>query len=31
MGQQTPLYPLHVREGARLVDFAGWDMPVNYG
>jgi aminomethyltransferase len=31
MAQQTPLYPLHVREGARLVDFAGWDMPVNYG
>jgi aminomethyltransferase len=31
MGQQTALYPLHVREGARIVDFAGWDMPVNYG
>src|SRR5690349_21012911 len=29
--QRTPLHPLHVDEGARLVDFAGWDMPVNYG
>ncbi len=31
MSQQTPLHPLHIREGARMVDFAGWDMPVNYG
>lgn len=27
----TPLYAAHVAAGARLVDFAGWDMPVNYG
>ena len=31
MGQQTPLYDSHVSSGARLVDFAGWDMPVHYG
>ncbi|MEQ8954051.1 MAG: glycine cleavage system aminomethyltransferase GcvT [Gammaproteobacteria bacterium] len=31
MGQQTALYPNHVAAGARLVDFAGWDMPINYG
>ena len=31
MGRQTPLYAEHVRAGAKLVDFAGWDMPVNYG
>lgn len=28
---RTPLYPNHVQAGARLVDFAGWEMPVNYG
>jgi len=31
MGQQTPLYALHKVAGAKLVDFAGWDMPVHYG
>jgi aminomethyltransferase len=25
------LYELHVALGARMVDFGGWDMPVNYG
>jgi aminomethyltransferase len=29
--RQTPLYARHVEAGARMVDFAGWDMPVNYG
>jgi len=28
--RQTPLYPWHVRHGARLVPFAGWAMPVQY-
>jgi aminomethyltransferase len=28
---RTPLYDLHVALGARIVDFGGWDMPVNYG
>lgn len=31
MGRRTPLYDLHVGLGARMVDFGGWDMPVNYG
>jgi aminomethyltransferase len=31
MGLRTPLYDRHVAAGARMVDFGGWDMPVNYG
>jgi aminomethyltransferase len=31
MSQHTPLHATHVAAGARMVDFAGWDMPVNYG
>jgi glycine cleavage system T protein (aminomethyltransferase) len=31
MGLHTPLYDAHVAAGARMVDFGGWDMPVNYG
>ena len=31
MGNKTPLYQSHIDAGARLVDFAGWDMPINYG
>ena len=31
MGLRTPIYPLHVEAGAKLVDFSGWDMPVHYG
>ena len=31
MNQRTPLYQAHVEAGAKLVPFAGWDMPVNYG
>jgi len=27
---RTPLYDRHVRLGARLVPFAGWEMPVQY-
>ncbi|MDQ3265829.1 MAG: glycine cleavage system aminomethyltransferase GcvT [Myxococcota bacterium] len=30
MARQTPLYEAHVKLGARMVDFAGWDMPVQY-
>ncbi len=30
MSQRTPLYEKHVRAGARLVEFAGWEMPVQY-
>jgi aminomethyltransferase len=31
MTKQTPLYATHVRLGGKLVDFAGWDMPLHYG
>ena len=27
----TPLNNAHRALGARMVDFGGWDMPVNYG
>src|SRR5205809_3495739 len=30
MGLRTGLYDWHVAHGARMVDFAGWDMPVQY-
>jgi aminomethyltransferase len=30
MGRQTPLFKLHRELGARIVDFGGWDMPVQY-
>jgi aminomethyltransferase len=28
--RKTPLYSAHQRLGARLIDFGGWLMPVNY-
>jgi aminomethyltransferase len=28
--RRTPLYDNHRRAGAKLVDFAGWEMPVRY-
>ena len=31
MSKQTQLHRAHVDAGARMVDFAGWEMPVNYG
>ena len=31
MGNRTPLYQAHQAMGAKLVDFAGWDMPIHYG
>ncbi|HTP19271.1 MAG TPA: glycine cleavage system aminomethyltransferase GcvT [Solirubrobacteraceae bacterium] len=29
--RRTPLYDRHAAAGARLVAFAGWEMPVQYG
>lgn len=29
--RRTPLYGCHREAGARLVEFAGWEMPVQYG
>ena len=31
MIKRTPLYESHVAAGAKMVDFAGWDMPIHYG
>src|SRR5688572_24260052 len=28
--KRTPLHAAHVAAGARLIDFGGWDMPVQY-
>jgi aminomethyltransferase len=30
MGRRTPLYDTHRGLGAKVVEFAGWDMPVSY-
>jgi aminomethyltransferase len=31
MGLKTVLYDTHVRSGAKIVDFGGWEMPLHYG
>ena len=31
MPKRTPLYDAHVAANARMVDFGGWEMPINYG
>ncbi len=31
MGKRTPLYDIHISQGAKMVDFGDWDMPINYG
>jgi aminomethyltransferase len=31
MGLKTPLYDTHVLQGAKIVDFGGWEMPLHYG
>ena len=31
MGKQTALYQQHIAAGAKIVDFADWDMPIHYG
>jgi aminomethyltransferase len=28
---KTPLYEAHVAANAKMVDFSGWSMPINYG
>lgn len=30
MPKRTPLYDLHVKLGAKIIDFGGFDMPVQY-
>ncbi len=31
MGRPTPLFELHQAAGAHIIDFGGWDLPVDYG
>jgi aminomethyltransferase len=31
MGLKTPLYSVHAASGAKIIDFGGWDMPLQYG
>ncbi len=31
MNHRTALYDLHLEWGAKMVPFAGWDMPLHYG
>ena len=31
MTQTTVLHPKHLEAGAKMVDFHGWEMPINYG
>jgi len=31
VAKRTPFYDLHVKANAKIVDFAGWDMPLHYG
>ena len=28
--KRTPLHEVHMSLGARMVDFGGWEMPVQY-
>ena len=28
--QQTVFYQSHINAGAKMVDFAGWQMPIQY-
>src|SRR5258708_28167227 len=30
VGRKTPLFELHQELGARIVDFGGWDLPLQY-
>jgi aminomethyltransferase len=31
MGLRTALYDTHILQGAKIVDFGGWEMPLHYG
>ncbi len=30
MSKRTPLYDIHIKFGARMIDFNGWSMPISY-
>ena len=31
MGLRTPLYDTQILQGAKIIDFGGWDMPLSFG
>lgn len=31
MSNKTPLFDAHLAAGGKMVDFAGWELPINYG
>ncbi|MCJ8271786.1 MAG: glycine cleavage system aminomethyltransferase GcvT, partial [Psychrosphaera sp.] len=31
MTSRTVLFDKHIESGAKMVDFHGWEMPINYG
>jgi len=31
MGKKTPLYDKHLASHGKMVDFAGWELPIHYG
>ncbi len=31
MARETPLYHAHLATGGKMVEFAGWSLPINYG
>lgn len=31
LSARTPLFGKHLESGGKMVDFAGWEMPINYG
>ncbi|MDK2123844.1 glycine cleavage system aminomethyltransferase GcvT [Parachitinimonas caeni] len=31
MTSRTPLYEVHTAAGGKIVEFAGWEMPIHYG
>jgi aminomethyltransferase len=31
MPKKTPLYDAHVAAGGKMVEFAGWELPIHYG
>ena len=31
MSNKTVLHAKHLESGAKMVDFHGWEMPINYG
>ena len=28
--KRTPLYPMHLKHNGKIIDFGGWELPVQY-